>query len=409
MSEIKILNKLKEVLNKKSLTTKNDKNWEIYSSYLNSRRSRGLDVDDVESSEDYCETVYFIALKHLSETMSKMRWVKRKISKEKGREPVYDSDLDYILNVKPNDYTTASQFWASIELNKIHYGNAYAYIETDKNGKVKKLWQLETKNMEVWVDDAGVFGNKNAIWYRYQEPTSSVRYTFEFGEILHFKNSFSFNGLMGMSIKDILRTQIATNKHATGFLHKFYKAGMFGSKVAIYHTGELSIESEKRVAAELENATKQSTSGKFIPMPLGWQAQMLDMKLADAQFFENNKISSLQLAAAFGIKPNIINDYSKSSYSNSESQQIDFFVNTLQPLFTSYEQELTSKLLPESAARNGLRLAINEKSLFKLDSKTQAEVYTTYLSNFVMTPNEVREELDLPDVSEELGFTFHYD
>ena len=31
-----------------------------------------------------------------------------------------------------------------------------------------------------------------------------------------------------------------------------------------------------------------------------------------------------------------------------------------------------------------------------MDSKTQAEVYSKYLSNFGMTPNEVREEIGLP-------------
>nr|WP_255492131.1 phage portal protein [Cetobacterium sp. 2A] len=120
------------------------------------------------------------------------------------------------------------------------------------------------------------------------------------------------------------------------------------------------------------------------------------MKLADAQFFENNKVSALQLAAAFGIKPNIINDYTKSSYSNSETQQVDFYVNTLQPLFKAYEQEITYKLLSERDIDKGYRLEINEKILFKMDNKTQAEVYSKYLTNFAMTPNEVREDLNLP-------------
>lgn len=120
------------------------------------------------------------------------------------------------------------------------------------------------------------------------------------------------------------------------------------------------------------------------------------MKLADAQFFENNRTSALQLAAAFGIKPNVINDYTKSSYSNSETQQVDFYVNTLQPLFKAYEQELTYKLLTPRELGEGYRLEINEKMLFKMDNKTQAEVYSKYLTNFAMTPNEVREDLNLP-------------
>lgn len=357
----------------------------------------GLNTDNIEKSPDYTEIIYFTCLKHLSETMGKMPWEKRQSTQKKGREKIYDTKLDLLLNVRPNPYITASQFWATTELNKIHYGNAYIYIETDKKtGYPKALWQLPAREMEVWIDNAGILDSDNAIWYIWTDVRTSKKYSFAKEEILHFKSQFTFDGLVGIPIKDILKTQINTNKHAEGFLNKFYKSGMFGSKLAIYYTGTIEKSKELELVKNLESFTSRTTNGKFIPIPLGWQAQMLDMKLVDAQFFENNKISALQLASAFGIKPNIINDYSKSSYSNSESQQLDFYVNTLQPLFKSYEQEMTSKLLRKDEQLNGMRLCINEKVLFKMDSKTQSDVLTSYLTNFAMTVNEVREELDLP-------------
>ena len=364
---------------------------------VNEFGSTGLDSSNIENSADYTEIIYFTCLKHLSETMGKMPWEKRKTSQKKGREKIYDTRLDFLLNVRPNPYVTASQFWATTELNKIHYGNAYIYIETDKKtGYPKALWQLPAREMEVWIDNAGILDSNDGIWYIWTDVRTSKRYSFSKEEILHFKSQFTFDGLVGIPIKDILKTQINTNKHAEGFLNKFYKSGMFGSKVAIYYTGNMDKSNELELVKNLESFSSRTTNGKFIPIPLGWQAQMLDMKLVDAQFFENNKISALQLAGAFGIKPNIINDYSKSSYSNSESQQLDFYVNTLQPLFKSYEQEMTSKLLRYDEQMNGVRLCINEKVLFKMDSKTQSEVLTSYLTNFAMTVNEVREELDLP-------------
>lgn len=365
---------------------------------------RGLDTDDIGNSADYAETIYFVCLKHLSETMSKMPWEKRQITQKKGREKVFDTRLDLLLNVRPNPYVTASQFWATTELNKLHYGNAYIYIETDKTtGYPKALWQLPAQEMEVWIDNAGILDSSDAIWYIWTDKKTSKRYSFAKEEILHFKSAFTFDGLVGIPVKDILRTQIDTNKHAEGFLNKFYKSGMFGSKVLVYYTGTMEKSKEIEIVKNLESFSSRTANGKFIPVPLGWQAQMLDMKLTDAQFFENNKISALQLASAFGIKPNVINDYSKSSYSNSETQQLDFYVNTLQPLFKSYEQEMTSKLLRVDEQQNGMRLCINEKILFKMDSKTQSEVLTSYLTNFAMTVNEVREELDLPYISAENG------
>lgn len=395
---MKLKEKIKKVFNKGKR-----KNIDLNGLALRNT-SGGLNSLDVENSQDYTEIVYFTCLKHLSETMGKMPWEKRKITSQKGSEKVFDTRLDLLLNVKPNPYTTASQFWATTELNKLHYGNAYIYIETDKEtGYPQALWQLPAKDMEVWVDNAGILGNSDAIWYVWTDRRTSKRYSFSKDEILHFKTQFSFDGLVGTPIKEILRTQINTSKHAESFLNKFYKSGMFGSKVAVYYTGILDKKKEIELVESLESFSNRTTNGKFIPIPLGWQAQLLDMKLVDAQFFENNQISALQLAGAFGIKPNIINDYSKSSYSNSESQQLDFYVNTLQPLFKSYEQEMTSKLLRVDEQEKGFRLRINEKILFKMDNKTQSEVLKNYLTNFVMTVNEVREEINLPYIPAESG------
>ncbi|MGL5988135.1 phage portal protein [Cetobacterium sp.] len=342
------------------------------------------------------ETIYYICLKHLSETMSKMPWELRVLTEKKGKEKVLDSNIDRIFNLRPNPYMTAATFWGTVELNKLHNGNSYIYIEADKNGFPKNLWLLPSAQVKIWIDNKGIFGKLNAIWYIWTDSRTRKKYSFEMNEIIHLKTHVSFDGLSGVATRDILKTQISSGKNSVGFLNKLYKSNMFGSKILIHYPGELERGKEQKVAASLERYSATQGSGKFIPVPAGFQAQLLDMKLADAQFFENNRVSALQLAAAFGIKPNIINDYTKSSYSNSETQQVDFYVNTLQPLFKAYEQEMSYKILTESDIKRGFRLEINEKILFKMDNKTQAEVYSKYLTNFAMTPNEVREDLNLP-------------
>ncbi|WP_099192205.1 phage portal protein [Tepidibacter mesophilus] len=358
-------------------------------------RSIGLDTNNISSSSELSEVVYFTCLKHLSETQSKMPWEKRKITQKKGKEKIVDNNIDILLNIRPNEYYSASTFWGCIELNKLHYGNAYAYIETNK-GEPCKLWILPSKEVSIWIDNAGIFGNTNSIWYVWTDSNTGKQWTFSQDEILHFKTGMSLNGLVGMATKDILQAQIQSRLNADNFLKKLYENNMFGSKILIHYTGDINKKGEDALAEKLENFSAKRGSGKFIPLPLGMQAQLMDMKLSDAQFFENNKFSALQIAAAFGVKPNVINNYEKSSYSNSETQQLDFYVNTLHPSFNSYEQEVTYKLTSKGQIKNGMRLHINERVLFKMDSKTQAEVYSSYIQNFLMSPNEAREELNQP-------------
>ena len=81
-------------------------------------------------------------------------------------------------------------------------------------------------------------------------------------------------------------------------------------------------------------------TGKIIPVPLGMKLTPLDIKLSDSQFFELKKYTALQIAAAFGVKPNQINDYSKSSYANSELQQLSFYVDTELFVIKQYELSL---------------------------------------------------------------------
>lgn len=356
-----------------------------------------LNNNDVEVQQDISETIYFICLKHLSESLGKMQWEKREITKKKGRETIFDNDLDLLLNIRPNPYMSAITFWQTVELNRNHYGNSYVYIERDGK-KIKNLWQLPSNEVEIWIDNKGYFGLKDSIWYVWNDSRSGKKYSFLKDEILHFKTHMSWDGLSGTAVRDILKTQLNTQKSALNFLKRIYSSSTLGTKVVVHYTGELNDAKAKNMVDKIANFAKAKESGAFIPLPMGYQAQLLEMKLADSQFFENNKNTALQIAAAFGIKPNVINDYTKSSYSNSETQQLDFYINTLQPLFLIYEQELSYKLLHPRDLERGQRLVINEDILFKMDNQTKANVYSNYVQNFIMTPNEVREALNLPYV-----------
>ena len=126
--------------------------------------------------------------------------------------------------------------------------------------------------------------------------------------------------------------------------------------------------------------------------------QPLSTTLADAQYAELKKYSALQIAAAFGIKPNQLNNYDKSSYSNSESQQLAFLIDTMSYRLTQYEQEINYKCLSDQQRKEGYYYKFNEKALLRTDSKTQNDVIIGYVQNGIYQINEGRDLLDLPAV-----------
>ena len=348
----------------------------------------GIDIDGMTRKE-INEVTYFVCMKHLSESLGKLPVRKYMLSEKRGRERTIDENLDRILNIEPNYYMTASDFWRAVELNRNHEGNAYVLIKWHtygpNKGTVKGLWPLDSNYVTVYVDDAGWLSRKNAIWYEYTENGRTM--IFSPREILHFKSSTTFNGIVGIAVKDILKAQIMTANYAEEYLSKLYKGNMFGGKVILQYTGELGKDKKDTLVKNVERYLNSVGSGKFLPMPSYIKAETLDMKLSDAEFAELNKLNALQIASAFGIKPNILNNYEKSSYKNSETQQLDFYINSLLPIIKNYKEELSRKLLHKGFLEH------DSKELFKLDPVKQMDVLKQGMNNFMITANEAREEL----------------
>lgn len=361
------------------VTLQNDDFWKVL----------GIDIQNLDSNK-LGEATLCVCLKYLSDTVGKLPIKAYQFSNKKGKEKVNSFYMDYILNVEPNPFMNAITFKSAIELNRNFYGNAYIYTEV-KNGKIKSLWILESNKVEVWRDTAGIFGkNKNSIWYIWSD-VNGKRYKFSSDEIIHLKSSLSWDGIIGLSIIDILKINIDQARYGQQYLKSLYQNNMFGDKVILQYTGDLSESKEKLLVSKIERFSTNN-SGKFIPLPLGMEAKQLAMKLSDAEFSVLNKATALQIAAAFGIKPNILNNYDKSSYSNSVTQQTDFFVNSLQPILEQYSQEFTRKVL-NSKEKNSIRLEYDTKTLFKMDPTAQMEYLVKGVNNAIYTPNEAREEV----------------
>lgn len=183
------------------------------------------------------------------------------------------------------------------------------------------------------------------LWYIWSAPDGR-RYKLCQDEVLHFRTWLSLDGITGLSVQEILRSTLDGSLQSQQMLNSLYKNG-FTAKAAVQYTGDLNSEAEQNFLRGLEAyATGQMDATKsFIPVPLGSKIEPLNIKLTDSQFIELRKHSALQIAAAFGVKPNQVNDYEKSSFANSEAQQLAFLTDTLLWILKGYEEELSWKLL----------------------------------------------------------------
>ena len=137
-------------------------------------------------------------------------------------------------------------------------------------------------------------------------------------------------------------------------------------------------------------------AGKVIPVPMGLTLEPLKMSLSEAQFAELRKYTALQIAAAFGIKPDQLNNYDKSSSYKVDAQHLTFLVDTMSFRLKMYEEEINAKLLTLQEQFDDYFYKFNEKAILRADAETQMRTITSGVNNGIYTPNEGREFLDLP-------------
>ena len=349
------------------------------------------------------EVTYFTCLKMLSETLAKMP-IKYYQKTDKGIMEAEQTETSKLLTKRPNPFMTPTVFWNTVEMNRNHYGNAYVYmrkkfVRKKYGGEVRvlDLWVMQSNCVTIVVDDAGIFAGVGRLWYVYTDPTSGRRYVFDTSEVMHFKTSFSFDGVTGLPVQQILRDTISGASASQSYMNSLYESGLT-AKATLEYTGELNETAKTALIKSFEEfGSGAKNTGKIIPVPLGMKLTPLDIKLSDSQFFELKKYTALQIAAAFGVKPNQINDYSKSSYANSELQQLSFYVDTELFVIKQYEEEINYKMMTEEEQDDGFYYKFNEKVLFRTDSKTQMSYLKEGVAGSIMMSNEARRKLDLPD------------
>lgn len=352
----------------------------------------GLDRDTDE--ETLSEATYFACLKVLSEAIGKLPLKLHAYNERNGIVTMRTHPLYHVVHDRPNPYMTSSIFWSTMEQNRNHYGDAYAWIKGF--GTKTSLWILPSDDVEVWYDDAKMLSDIPDVYYVY--AVGGEYHVFKSEEIIHLKTSNTLDGIKGIAVRDQLKATVSGNIKAQKLVNKMYDNGMTG-KAVLQYTGSINEQNQKTftqgIQKYLNGELKSEGIENIIPLPYGASLQPLNLKLSDNQFLEVKQYSALQIASAFGIKPYQIGDYTKSSYASAEAQQLSFYVDTLLYIVKQYEEELTYKLLSEDEIAKGYHFKFNIDVILRADFATKVTTLSTAVNSFLMTPNEARAKLDL--------------
>lgn len=338
---------------------------------------------------DLSEITYFTCLKTLSEALGKMPV--HVVDAEKKRIPHETAPL---VETQTNNVQTPVQFFTQMEYFRNHFGNAYAYIARDVRGRATGLYPLLPSAVQVWINNTDTM-TARPYYYYYSSPQDGGVYWLDPQDVIHVKAWITEpSGHAGKSVRQILAESLTGNKAAQAFLNDLYQKGLTANAVVKY-VGDLSRDKQKLMLDNIE-AQARDNGRRMIALPVGFDLQTLDLKLSDSQFFELQKYGALRIAAAFGVKPNFLNDYSKSSYANSAAQNLSFYVDTLLYNVSGYEQEMNRKLLTQTEQRAGIGYKFNLWAILRSDPDKQAEIIQKMVSTGIYSVDEARYLLDMP-------------
>lgn len=339
------------------------------------------------------EATVYICIKVLSETLAKLPL---KIYQKKNDDPqkAVNHYLYSMFKLRPNPYMSATNFWRCLETQRNLYGNAYAWIEYASDGSITGFYPLDSKQMQIWVDDVGLISSKNSVWYIYQDNTGQPHKLMP-TDLLHVMG-LTTNGLIGINPIEAMRTTIENAKAEENFLNNSLQNGLT-VKGIIHYVGDLNEEGRNTFAKKF-----METNGGFVNtnrvamLPIGYTFQPLSMSMTDAQFLENTKYSCEQIAAAYGVKLHQLNDMAKTSYASTSEAEGEFYTDTLLAILKEYEDELNYKCFLTREIKKGIFAKFDADVLLRADMKTRYMTYQVGINNGFLKPNEAREKEDMP-------------
>ena len=348
--------------------------------------SSGVAVDATTALE---VTSVWAAVRRISSTIATLPLHTYQVSAT-GKEKAVAHPVYKLLHVRPNPYQSAFTFREQMLAHLLIYGDWFCEVERDGKGQALALWPLNPVNVriEFWGE------RKDQKVYIVRVGGQDVPLSPD--DMLHIPG-FSLDGQRGLIPVLYAREAIGIAKATEQFGSTFFANGAQPSGV-LMHPGKLGkVANDNLKASWNASFGGLSNAQRLAILEEGMSYLPLGIAPEHAQFLETRKFTVAEIARVFLLPPHLLGDLERATFSNIESQGIDYLVYCIEPWTTKIEQELNYKLFGDAAYLASFDLT----GLLRGDSSSRAAWYTQMLSNGVLSVNEVRAMENLNNIGTE--------
>jgi HK97 family phage portal protein len=286
----------------------------------------------------------------------------------------------------PNHYQTRQQFIELWVVSKLIQGNTYILKERDNRGgpgrgNVSAMYVLDPKRVRVLV------APDSSVYYALStDPLSKLEQAVivPASEIIHDLMMPLYHPLCGIAPLQ------ACNLAASQGLRLQNQSVDFaanGSQPSGVLTTAMDIDDDQARAIQKrwQEQFTGANAGKVAVLGLDLKYAPMMMKLVDAQFIEQLKITAEQVCSAFGVPPYMAGVGAPPAYNNIEALNQQYYSQALQAHIEAIEALLDKGL--EMADNKGTELDLD--GLLRMDTLTKMNAAEKAITSG-MSPDEVR-------------------
>lgn len=307
-------------------------------------------------------------------------------------EKAKDHPLFKILHKRPNNYQTALEFKAHMQLIALLDGAAYALIIRGVGGKIRQLVPLKRKSVTPELTDTF------ELRFKYRRPHGGTTYL-PASDVFHFRHPVSLDGINGLSLIDIAVNSLGIASMAERAASKMLSGGvMAGGSLETEQT--LGEEAIKNLRDSLkEDHSGVENSGDWLILEEGLKARPFITNAKDAQYDELRKRQAEEVSRFTGVPRPLLMFDETSWGSGIEQLGLFFVIYCLGAWFVAWEQAIERCCFTEAEQdADELYVKINEGALLRGSLKEQSEFFAKALGSGGgrpwLTQNEVRDSFD---------------
>ena len=304
---------------------------------------------------------------------------------DQGRTRERDHPVDVLLSSEPNGYQTAFEFKRLLVTQLCLRGNAFAWAERDRSGRVLAFRPVHPDLVTVKRAKDGTPVYDFELW------PGDGRQACTRDDMVHMK-WMSTNGYTGKSPirvgAEAIGVTLATQEHGA----RYFQNGSKASGV-LMADGNLDPERARKVKDDWQkNMSGVKNAGAVAVLPTGVKFQQLTITNEDAQYLAARMFQNKDIGRLYKLPPFLIfeTEGSTSWGTGLEQQMLAFLMLCLQPYITCIEQQF-DRFVRRPGSNRELYTRMNAKALLRMDSAAAAAFMKALWEMGALTANEARE------------------